>query len=361
MIYANTASVGMISEKNESLLAEFLKNYKDNSFYLEDYSLANQKKHKCKDLIAKILGANSENIMFTSSTSEALSLIAAQLDIPLGSTIAIPKNCFPSIQVLINTFTKNGYHTVEIGNEFGFISLEEIEESKPSILILEWVNYWSGYKNNIKEISEFCEKNNILCIVDAIQGFGAVEIDFNIQKIDAFICSSHKWIRALEGACFSVISDKLNMKLNQKFFGYASFEDKNNFDLKNRSLSQKVERLEIGTLSTISFLSFYNALVELIENKYTTIAKVISYNTTCILKVIQKYNSIIYTPLDENRRAGILSFNIKGKEPLFVYENLIKEKIISKIRNNAIRISPNASVDIQKFCQQLEKCLMRMS
>lgn len=361
MTHANTASVGMISEKNKSLLSDFIKSYKNNSFYLEEYAIANQKKEKCKELLAEILGSKSENIMFTSSTSEALSLIAAQLDILHGSTIAIPKNCFPSIQVLINTFTKNGYQTIEIGNEFGFISIEEIAKNKPHVLIIEWVNYWSGYKNNLKEISEFCEKNDIIFIVDAIQGFGAVEIDFDIKKIDAFICSSHKWIRALEGACFSVISEKLNMLLNQKFFGYSSFQDKNQFDKRNRPLSEKVERLEIGTLSTISFLSLFNSLEEIIENQYSSIVKTISYNTTCILNIIEKYDAIINTPLDESKRAGIISFNIKNNDSMLVYEGLLSENIISKIRNNAIRISPDASIDIDKFCQQLEKCLMRMS
>ncbi|MET5012907.1 aminotransferase class V-fold PLP-dependent enzyme, partial [Burkholderia pseudomallei] len=77
------------------------------------------------------------------------------------------------------------------------------------------VNYWSGYRNNLKEISNYCSENNIFLIVDAIQGFGAVPIDFDVQMLDAFICSSHKWIKSLEGACFSFISEKLNNCLDQ--------------------------------------------------------------------------------------------------------------------------------------------------
>lgn len=67
----------------------------------------------------------------------------------------------------------------------------------------------NGKLYDISILSEFCKKNNMYFVVDAISAFGADEVDFKKYCIDVLIVSSQKALALSPGIAISVISEKI--------------------------------------------------------------------------------------------------------------------------------------------------------
>ncbi|KAB8028574.1 aminotransferase class V-fold PLP-dependent enzyme [Fluviispira multicolorata] len=357
MIYANTASIGRLSETTREEVSNFVNAYLKNDFYIDDYKIANEKKEQCRQIISQLFGNTFSSVLFFSSTTDALSILLSQLKLKKGSVIALPNNYFPSIEAIKLSFEKKNYELIEIGSSKGEINVDDLKNKKIDFLLIEWVNYWSGSKNNLKKLSQWCLKNNVIFAVDAVQGVGCCEIDFDIHEIDFFISAGHKWLRALEGSAFAIVSQRVSAYLEQIIYGYNSFSDKNNFDKKGREIETSLLRFELGTLSTVSFVSLFHAISELLENDHLKIAKKIRENSFALTDFLLGYGAIVHSPFNERDCTGIVSFTLPNIEPLEIYNRLLEFGVITKVRNDRIRVSPDITVDINELIQRIGLCL----
>ena len=83
-----------------------------------------------------------------------------------------------------------------------------------------------GKLYNLNKIGQFCKKNNLLNIVDAISAFVCDEIDMKKHNIDALIISSNKGLALPPGLGIVVLSPKAILKLqeiNSIYFNFKSY------------------------------------------------------------------------------------------------------------------------------------------
>ncbi|WP_186648069.1 aminotransferase class V-fold PLP-dependent enzyme [Fluviispira vulneris] len=357
MIYANTASVGQLRSETHSVVMEFINSYKENNFYLTGYKSGWEKVEECRVKISELLKNKQNSVLFYTSTTDAMSIILSQLKLKEGSVIAIPKEYFPTIGGIKLSFEKNNYKVIEIGNDKGEIKVKDLQDVKIDVMLIEWVNYWNGYKNNLKELSQWCRKNNVIFAVDAVQGIGSCAIDFDIHEIDFFISAGHKWLRALEGAAFALVSERMNLLIEQTIFGYNSFSDRNQYDCKNRQIDHTLLRFELGTLSGVSFISLQSAISELLNENYDIVVKKIKQNSFAITQLLLSYGANVHSPIEEDKCSGIVSFTLENIDTLEIYNKLLEFGVIAKIRNECIRLSPDATVNLEDLLQRIRTCL----
>lgn len=83
-----------------------------------------------------------------------------------------------------------------------------------------------GKLYNLNKIGQFCKKNKLLNIVDAISAFVCDEINMKKQHIDALIISSNKGLALPPGLGIVVLSPKAILKLqeiNSVYFNFKSY------------------------------------------------------------------------------------------------------------------------------------------
>ena len=143
--------------------------------------------------IASMMGANVQNIVFTSGATEAncLALNASYKMTAIVSSIEHPS-------VLSQ---RNDAILIPV-NKAGVVSLEELEkilynsQSKKMFISVMSVNNETGVIQPIKEIINLCRKYNTIIHVDAVQAIGRIPIKMNESleesKIDLLTISSHK-------------------------------------------------------------------------------------------------------------------------------------------------------------------------
>ena len=143
--------------------------------------------------IASMMGANAQNIIFTSGATEAncLAINASYKMTAIVSSIEHPS-------VLSQ---RNDSILIPV-DQSGVVSLEELEKilykskSKKMFISVMSVNNETGVIQPIKEIINLCRNYNTIIHVDAVQAIGKIPIkmneSFEESKIDLLTISSHK-------------------------------------------------------------------------------------------------------------------------------------------------------------------------
>lgn len=152
-----------------------------------------------RETIAKAIGANLDEIIFTSGATESdnLALIGVMARNKDKGNHLI--TCVTEHKAILDT----ARHLEESGNkvtylsvdEFGLIDLEELKNSitNETVLIsIMFANNEIGTIANIEEIGKIAHEKNILFHTDAAQSIGHIPIDVQKLNIDLMSFSSHK-------------------------------------------------------------------------------------------------------------------------------------------------------------------------
>lgn len=153
-----------------------------------------------RNIIAKSLGAEPEEIIFTSGGTESNNLAIKGLvlsDIYKSKKhIVTSKIEHMSILNVLRRLERNGFRVsyLNVNNE-GFINLEELEnviDDDTLLVSIQHANQEIGTIQKIKEIGKICKDNDVFFHVDAVQSYTKAHIDVNEMNIDLLSISAHK-------------------------------------------------------------------------------------------------------------------------------------------------------------------------
>ena len=154
---------------------------------------------KQREIIAKALGAKTEEIYFTAGGSEsdnwALKATAEAYE-SKGKHIITTKIEHHAILHTGEYLQKRGYEVTYLDvDENGIVSPEAVEAAiRPDTILVSvmFANNEIGSIQPIKEIGEIAHKHGVLFHTDAVQAFGQVPINVDEMNIDMLSSSGHK-------------------------------------------------------------------------------------------------------------------------------------------------------------------------
>ena len=149
-----------------------------------------------REKIANIIGANSNEIIFTSGATESINLALKGMinnHIKPGDHI-ITTNVEHRAVLDVLKFLNIDVSFVPVNND-GIIEIEKIEKNiKPNTKLCTIIhgNNEIGTIQPIKEIGNLCKQKQIIFHVDAAQTFGKKNINVDEMNIDLLSISGHK-------------------------------------------------------------------------------------------------------------------------------------------------------------------------
>lgn len=159
-----------------------------------------------REKCAKAIQAKPEQIIFTSSGSEANALailgIAPYLK-AIGKTHIITSGLeHESVLRCMKMLESDGFEVSYINDiDIGEYEIAaEVEENTGLVSIMA-INNELGTSNDVVGIGEFCSRNGILFHTDCVQGFGCLDVDVDWWKADLLSVSGHK-VHAPKGIGF---------------------------------------------------------------------------------------------------------------------------------------------------------------
>ncbi len=205
-VYFDNASTTNIHPEVLETYTSLLKKYYVNSesIYNEGIEVS-QMLEKARRAIAGLLGVQSQDIIFTSGSSESNTsaikgVCAAQLNkkhiITTNVEHSSIMNCCKQMEELF------GYRVTYLPvNHEGKVSLQQVKEAldeETAIVSIMYVNNESGSINPIPEISEYVKKHSHAYMhVDLTQSIGKVPLD--LSNVDLASISAHK-LEGLKGS-----------------------------------------------------------------------------------------------------------------------------------------------------------------
>jgi cysteine desulfurase len=210
-IYLDNAATTKVEEKVAKKVLEFFTENYGNASSQHHLGIKSKKSiNGAREKIAKYIGANTSEIIFTSGGTESnnLALRGLAKANPKKEHIITSAIEHPSIIETCNDLEKEGFKVdyIKVDSE-GIVNIEEIKKkiSENTLVVsIMQVNNEIGTIQPINEIKKICKKHQVYFHTDAVQGF--TKIDLDINQVDLFSVSGHK-INAPKGVGFLYIKN----------------------------------------------------------------------------------------------------------------------------------------------------------
>nr|WP_263313093.1 cysteine desulfurase family protein [Mammaliicoccus sp. Marseille-Q6498] len=150
--------------------------------------------------IASILGANPNEIIFTSGATEANNTAikgVARKRKQQGMHIITSRIEHHSVLHVFEELEREGFDVTYLNvNSEGIVDLEELKQAitpNTTLVSIMLVNNEVGTVQPLYEIAETIENQDIVFHVDAVQAIGHMPIDFNEMPVDMLSLTAHKF------------------------------------------------------------------------------------------------------------------------------------------------------------------------
>ncbi|MBO4782798.1 MAG: cysteine desulfurase [Lachnospiraceae bacterium] len=202
MIYADNAATTKMSRRAiEKMVSLTEETYGNPSSLYTFGQRAKEALEEARAEVAKVIGAEPREILFTSGGSEADNqaiISAAELGKKNGKKHII-SSAFEHHAVLhtLNKLKKEGFEITLLDvHENGLILPEEVEaaiKDDTCLVTTMFANNEIGTIQPIREIGAICRKKNVLFHTDAVQAIGHLPINVVDDNIDMLSASAHKF------------------------------------------------------------------------------------------------------------------------------------------------------------------------
>ncbi|HKQ76332.1 MAG TPA: aminotransferase class V-fold PLP-dependent enzyme [Blastocatellia bacterium] len=217
-----------------------------------------------RDLAARLINASPDEIAFAPNTSAGLSMIANGIDWRAGDNIVTADCEFPA----------NVIPWMRIKREFGVevrmaherdcrLETEEILtliDDRTRVVALSFVEFASGFRNNLAEIGRYCRDREVLFVVDAIQGLGALKLDVEACAIDALSADAHKFLLGPDGVSLFYLSRRAMERVKPTLVGWLSVNNPEDYLNYDQPYASNAKRFESGALNTAGVVGLGAAL-----------------------------------------------------------------------------------------------------
>lgn len=196
----NAATTPVKKEVLDEMLPYFTEKYGNPSSV---YSLGGKSKRaveESREKIAKAIGANSREIFFTGSGSEADNWAIkgiAYANKHKGNHIITSKIEHHAVLHTCEYLEKNGFEVTYLDvDEYGLVNLEDLKNAiKDNTILVSimFANNEIGTIQPIEEIGKITKEKGVYFHTDAVQAIGHVNIDVNTMNIDLLSMAAHKF------------------------------------------------------------------------------------------------------------------------------------------------------------------------
>lgn len=339
-IYLNHAAVSPLSSDAREKMDWFINN---RSFgEIEFFEEIEDIRERTRILLSRLINGEKDNISYVTSASEGLNLLAQSLKWKRGDQIILTDIASPATVYPFMNLKDKGVELVFIKSKRGCIHVEDVEKAitpRTKMLAISFVEFLTGFRNDMLALGALCKKNNVLYCVDASQGLGAIPFDVKAWHIDYLVCSGHKWLLGPIGVAFMYIRPELLDQLNPVFAGYSnvktSIEDLNY----KMELLPDGRKFEYGTQNCLGICGLWAALEQLDSAGIPTIEQHLLILGQQLIERLADFDMKFIGSSDPFYWSGIYSFKFPDAEELLLY--LKSKNVICSVLAGHLRFSPH--------------------
>ncbi len=357
--FMNHASAAPLPRRTVEAVQSYLQQQHERCYVAGGYR---KKVEQVRLAAAELIGAKPDEIAFVKSTAEGISFVANGLKWNAGDNIVTTSVEFPSNMYPWMNLQSRGAQIRTVLEENGSIPLENIIEAIDShtrVVTISAVQYASGFRSDLKELGQWCQKRGVLFCVDAIQALGVLPIDVQEMKIDFLSSGGHKWLCAPEGSGIFYCDSELVGHLRPSTVGWRSMKRGEDFGHYDLTFHDDARRFEASSYNMAGIYGLGASLELLNEVGIENIEKHVLSLTDRLVEGIRAKGYRLISRREEGAASGIVAFTSPTHDHDQIQQHLEKEhRIIITVREGRLRVSPhlyNTPEEIDRLIDVLPK------
>jgi selenocysteine lyase/cysteine desulfurase len=356
--YFDHAAVAPLSGPAHRALVEWATDMADNGDVHEPswYRRVNE----VRELAGRLLNADPLDIAFIKNTSEGIGIVAEGFPWQRGDNIVTADEEYPANLYPWMNLAGRGVELRTVASRGGRILIDDIRaamDQRTRVVSLSWVEFASGFRNDLDALGELCRQRGIFFLIDAIQGLGALPLDLRSTPIDALTADGHKWLLAPEGAGVFYLRREWVERLHAVGVGWNSVVGARDLSRLEFTLKPNAGRWESGTLNVGGIHALGASLELLLGVGIEAIDRRIFELTEDLCERARSAGMQIFSSRQHAERSGIVSLvPPTGSDAAAIKKRCRDAGIVINLRGGRLRVSPhcyNNTDEIERLVQVL--------
>ncbi len=301
---------------------------------------------RVRQAVAATIGFRADQIAFQPNTSQGL----MHTLFGLSGRVALSSAEFPSLPFAVTRAADalGSIDPVWLTPEHGRITPGTIRDQLPADAVavaVSLVDFRTGYLVDVEGVRQVI--GDRLLILDAIQGFGAVDVPWALA--DVIVSGGQKWVRAGAGTGFLALSDRAADVIRPVLSGFSG-TDLDDLPLDEVAPPARGARaFQISHADPVAQARLAVALEELALVGVSTVSAHIATHVSRIIDLLDEFGIGIASPRDERERAGIVVAEPPAESLTALTASLHNHGITATVRGSRVRLSPHATTDEETF------------
>ena len=282
--------------------------------------------------LSKLINCKKTEISFLSSTTLAWNLFFNSLKINKKQNILIFENEYGSNLI----HYKHKSHNLQIVNikKDGKVCFKDLKKKiniQTKVVSLCHIASQCGNIISAEEVFSFIKKlyPKVICVLDACQSIGQVNIDVKKIKCDVLVGSGRKYLRGPRGTGFIFINEKIRNKIKPLILDMKNSEFINGrLKIKNSNIFENFEfspSLQLGLSMAIDKINHIG--IKKIETD-------INRKSKHLRKRLENFDQISFFE-NTNSLTGINTLKIKGFSSVQIYKYLLSKRVLCSISTSS--------------------------
>ena len=316
-----------------------------------------RKVQESRELFAKIIHAEPDEIAISSSVSSAFSTIMSALKFNDRNGVVVSSLDYPTTNYIALANRKNGARVFTVYDRGGKIEPEYYDDfinDRTRLVSAIHVSSLNGFKMDVESIIEKTHECGGLAYVDAYQSVGSVNVDAHKMKADFLVSGNLKWLLGWSGISHLFIRRDIIQENEPSLTGWFAQKNPFLFAPQDTDFSNTATRFESGTWSIPSVYASVAGMKTILRvglpHIFERVRELTNYAYECGIE----HGLEPLTNSDPDRRGGIVSFRCRDASD--IEHRLKREKIITAARGDGLRIAPhfyNTEDEVEKAVSRI--------
>lgn len=358
--FLNTAAQGLLPRRTLEAMAEFERGRAWPN-RIDDDRLA-EIESATREEIGGLLSAPVERVGLAPNTSDGLSIAALHLPFEPGDRVLVARGEFPANVHVWLALAARGVEVEFLEPAGPHLSAEDYAErldAGPRIraVAVSLVQFSTGHRHPVEAIARACRERGVFCVVDGIQGIGAVPFAWDDGLYDLVACGGQKWLCAPWGSGFFLAAEWLCREAEPVRAGWlqtvgaraSGYADLCGYDHRFR---EDATRFEVGTYAYTALLGLARSVGLLRE---IGVGRIHAHARTLLApfeEALTERGGEALACADDACRSGILCFRLEDPAATgAAFERLRSAGVACALREGAVRLAVhlyNAPADVAR-------------
>jgi cysteine desulfurase/selenocysteine lyase len=352
--FLDHAAVAPLTNRARQALCDWAEDVAANGVVTEQAWL--RRVEAARQLAGRLLDADPQDIAFVKNTSEGVGIIAEGFPWQPGDNVVTSVDEYPANVFPWKNLKDRGVELRMVPSREGRIETDDLRatlDERTRLVTLSFVEFASGFRNDLNAVGQLCRERGIAFFVDAIQGLGVLPLRVAQAPIDFLAADGHKWLLGPEGAAILYVRREWVERLHAVGVGWNSVVNSFHFDSNSFLLKPNAGRWESGSLNVGGIAALGASLELLLEAGSEVVGARILELTDYLCEQAQRAGLAVFSSRRPEEKSGIVSLTVGGDVRELVARCRQAGIVVSR-RAGRLRVSPHCYNTIEELDRLLE-------